>query len=184
MRASAASKLKLAHSNVSFGSLFLNCFVWVLFTVLQSQIVRIPSEFHCGCNMQNMVSLTYEALPSEPPYTALRSSSFDFCSSTSPPPTIYIPCYNDHSEFFEKYAAIMRDVEDETPRRPRFRQAEPLPAFDSDPRFRVKTPSPFARAGLLALIIVLFWWAFHLRKGLWIATGMGMGIQAEEVLDC
>ncbi len=128
------------------------------------------------------MSLKYEAIPSDPPYTARRSSSFDFCSSTSAP-AIYLPRYNDHSESFEKYAAIIRGVEDGAPRRPQFRRVEPLPAFDSDPRFRVKTPSPFARAGLLALIIVLFWWAFHLRKGLWIATGMGMKIQAEEVLD-
>ena len=96
--------------------------------------------------------LTYEAIPSDPPYTARRSSSFDFNSSSALAKPIYLP---PQSESFEKYAAIISDLEDEAPRRPRFCRAEPLPAFDSDPRFRVKTPSPFARAGLLVLIILV-----------------------------
>ena len=58
-----------------------------------------------------MVSLTYEAILSEPPYTALRSSSFNFCSSTSPSPATYLPRYNDRSEVFKQNAAIIRDVE-------------------------------------------------------------------------
>ena len=59
-------------------------------------------------------------------------------------------------------------------RRPR-RRPDPIPAFDSDPRFRVRTSSPLTRDALLLFIAFLFWLAFNLRRALWIENGMGTG---------
>ena len=72
------------------------------------------------------------------------------------------------------YASFTQDVEEDAPT---------LPAYDSDPRFKMATPSPLTRAGLLFLIAFLFWWAVHLRKGIWIASGMGMEKQEFEEVD-
>ncbi|TFK38869.1 hypothetical protein BDQ12DRAFT_712439 [Crucibulum laeve] len=45
---------------------------------------------------------------------------------------------------------------------------EPLPAFDSDPRFAQPTPSPYARAALLLFVVFLFWAAWAIRRDVWI----------------
>ncbi|KAF8198461.1 hypothetical protein BJ912DRAFT_26719 [Pholiota molesta] len=97
----------------------------------------------------------YELLPTSPSPSRPESPSY-------PPP------YDGDSHFDN-------DVEDDAAvRRPRSRR-EPIPAFDSDPRFRVRTPSPFARAALLIFVAFLFWLAFSMRKAIWIEGGMGMG---------
>lgn len=96
----------------------------------------------------------YELLPTSP-------------SPSRPESPMYPPPYDGDSHFDN-------DVEDDAAvRRPRLRR-EPISAFDSDPRFRVRTPSPFARAALLIFLAFLFWLAFSMRKALWIEGGMGM----------
>jgi len=47
----------------------------------------------------------------------------------------------------------------------------------------METPSPITRAALLALVCFLFWLAFNLKKGVWIATGMGMEKEDMEAVD-
>jgi len=111
----------------------------------------------------------YELLPTELVYSPISSRSE---SPAYPPP------YDGEHD----YTAFDNDLEEEAPtRRPR-PPREPLPAFDSDPRFRVRTPSPFVRAALLLFIAFLFWLAFSLRKALWLAGGMGLN-RPEEVVD-
>ena len=56
-----------------------------------------------------------------------------------------------------------QDVEQEAPRRSRVRP-DPIPSFDSDPRFHQPTLSPYIRAGLLLFTAFLFWLAFDMRK--------------------
>ncbi|KAF8960472.1 hypothetical protein BDZ97DRAFT_2060683 [Flammula alnicola] len=111
----------------------------------------------------------YELVPTSPTYSPTSSRSE---SPTYPPPY-------DGDHIFHQFD---NDVEEEAPiRRPRPRR-EPIPAFDSDPRFRIRTPSPYARAALLLFVVFLFWLAFSMRKALWIAGGMGMGRgEAQEV---
>jgi len=112
------------------------------------------------------MSSKYELLPSEPTY-----------DSGSESPT-YPPPYESESAYLSHL-----DVEQEaTARRPR-RRREHLPAFDSDPRFRMKTPSPYIRAALLIFVVLLFWLAFVMRKALWVAGGMGMGKKEPEEVD-
>jgi hypothetical protein len=96
-------------------------------------------------------------------------SVYSLISSRSESPG-YPPPYDSEHD----YNAFANDIEEEAPvRRPRPRR-EPLPAFDSDPRFQVQTPSPFVRAALLLFIAFLFWLAFSMRKALWVAGGMGL----------
>jgi hypothetical protein len=38
-----------------------------------------------------------------------------------------------------------------------------LPAYDSNPKFRQKTPSPYARAALIIFVVVAFYFAFVMR---------------------
>ncbi|KDR66314.1 hypothetical protein GALMADRAFT_162182 [Galerina marginata CBS 339.88] len=109
----------------------------------------------------------YELLPTSPAYSLPSSRSE---SPTYPPP------YDAEQE----YRPFEHDTEDAAPRRPRIRR-EPIPAFDSDPRFRVRTPSPYARAALLLFVAFLFWLAFAMRKALWVAGGMGMNKELPEV---
>jgi uncharacterized membrane protein YccC len=40
----------------------------------------------------------------------------------------------------------------------------------TDPRFNPPTPSPYARAALLIFVAFLFWWAFSLRRAVWIGV--------------
>ncbi len=98
----------------------------------------------------------YEALPSEP---------------------------GDSPALYESPYSYAQDIEEEALMRPGYRSVAPLPTYDSDPRFKMVTPSPLTRAALLLLIVFLFWWAVHLRKGLWIASGMGMEKQEIEEVD-
>ena len=121
------------------------------------------------CNFLPMAPIAkYELLPTESVYSPISSRSE---SPAYPPP------YDGEHD----YNAFDNDLEEEAPmRRPRPRR-EPLPAFDSDPRFRVRTPSPFVRAALLLFIAFLFWLAFTLRKALWVAGGMGLKRPEEEV---
>ncbi|KAF9555881.1 hypothetical protein CPC08DRAFT_711634 [Agrocybe pediades] len=109
----------------------------------------------------------YELLPTEPIFSPTSSRSE---SPTYPPPY----------ESGQDYYPYGQDVEEEAPRRPRVRR-EPIPAFDSDPRFRVQTPSPFARAALIIFLVFMFWLAFQMRKALWIAGGMGLNRDVPEV---
>ncbi|KAJ3501912.1 hypothetical protein NLJ89_g9127 [Agrocybe chaxingu] len=108
----------------------------------------------------------YELLPTEPPYNPSSPSSASSSSS-------YLPPYE------SEYSPFNSDLEDAPLRRPRRRDS--IPAFDSDPRFRVRTPSPWARAALLLFMFFLFWLAFHMRRALWIAGGAGMGKEPEPV---
>ena len=80
-------------------------------------------------------------------------------------------------------ASFTEDIEEEALMRPRYQRMAPLPAYDSDHRFKMVTPSPLTRAALLFLIVFLFWWAVNLRKGVWIASGMGMENQEIEEVD-
>jgi len=48
-------------------------------------------------------------------------------------------------------------------------------AFEADPRFNPAPPSPYPRAALIAFCIFIVWYAFYLRKEIWIDFGMGMG---------
>jgi hypothetical protein len=48
-------------------------------------------------------------------------------------------------------------------------------AFEADPRFNPPPPSPYARAALVAFCIFIVWYAFYLRREIWIDFGMGMG---------
>ncbi|KAH9478069.1 hypothetical protein JR316_0010306 [Psilocybe cubensis] len=102
----------------------------------------------------------YELLPTEPSYSP---------SSSRPESPSYPPPY----EAEQEYHPFENDIEEEAPRRPRIRR-DPIPPFDSDPRFRIRTPSPFARAALIIFVVFLFWLAFALRKAMWVAGGMGM----------
>lgn len=111
----------------------------------------------------------YEALPTEPQYNLFSSR----VSAPSPSYTVYPPLYDNTS---------IQDVEQEAPRRPRVRR-EPLPSFDSDPRFHQPTPSPFVRAGLLLFTAFLFWLAFDMRKSMWVESGMGMSRHVIEEVD-
>ncbi|KAF8157250.1 hypothetical protein B0H34DRAFT_675558 [Crassisporium funariophilum] len=111
----------------------------------------------------------YELLPTEPDPTPL--------SSRSPSPA-YPPSYDSQYLNFDQNA----DVEDEVPFRSRARR-EPIPSFDSDPRFHQPTPSPYARAALLLFMFFLFWLAFAMRKALWVEAGMGMGKGPPEEVD-
>ena len=103
----------------------------------------------------------YEPLPTSP----LPDELFSPASSSPTSPT-YPPPYE------------ANDLE----RRPR-RRPDPIPAFDSDPRFRVRTPSPLTRGALLLFIAFLFWLAFNMRRALWIENGMGMGHAPVEEVD-
>jgi hypothetical protein len=116
-------------------------------------------------------------------YTRLPSDGQDSTSSLPPQPRkpLYVPPYDLDS--LSEHVSFLTDIEDDAPRRPRYRRVDPLPAFDADPRFKMETPSPITRAGLLVLVFFLFWLAFNLRKGVWIATGMGMEKQATEMVD-
>jgi hypothetical protein len=40
----------------------------------------------------------------------------------------------------------------------------------TDPRFNPPPPSPYARAALLIFVALLFWWAFTLRRAVWIGV--------------
>lgn len=48
-------------------------------------------------------------------------------------------------------------------------------AFEADPRFNPPPPSPYARAALIAFCLFIVWYAFYLRREIWIDFGMGMG---------
>jgi len=111
----------------------------------------------------------YELLPTEPVCTPTPSRSESPC--TYPPPYDGEPAYH----------AFENDIEEEAPARRSRPRHEPLPAYDSDPRFRVPTPSPLVRAALLLFIAFLFWLAFGLRKAMWVSGGMGMKRPVEEV---
>lgn len=101
----------------------------------------------------------------------------------SPPPTkpLYVPPYD--VESLSRHASFGPDLEHDAPRRPRYHRVGPLPAYDSDPRFKMETPSPITRAALVTLVFFLFWLALDLRKGIWIATGMGMEKEGTEMVD-
>jgi len=108
----------------------------------------------------------YEPIPTEPQYN--NSSFSSRISSPAPAYAVYPPPYE--SDLF----GSNQDVEEEAPRRSRVRRHDPLPSFDSDPRFHQPTPSPYVRAGLLLFTAFLFWLAFYMRKAIWVEAGMGM----------
>ncbi|KAF8995825.1 hypothetical protein BDQ17DRAFT_970551 [Cyathus striatus] len=64
--------------------------------------------------------------------------------------------------------------------RPRRRRQSPLPAFDSDPRFRIVKPSPWARAALIAFMLFTFYLAFRMRKSLWLILLESDGVHETE----
>ena len=101
----------------------------------------------------------------------------------SPAPTkpLYVPPYD--VELISRNASFGPDLENDAPRRPRYLRVDPLPAYDSDPRFKMETPYPITRAALIALVFFLFWLALDLKKGIWIATGMGLEKEGTEMVD-
>ena len=115
----------------------------------------------------------YERLPTEPQHIPSLSSRI---SSPSPSYAIYPPNHAFDSN---------EDVEHEAPRRSRVKReplpSDPLPSFDSDPRFHQPTPSPWIRAGLLLFTAFLFWLAFDMRRSMWVESGMGMNKNVVEV---
>ncbi|KAF5324282.1 hypothetical protein D9619_011217 [Psilocybe cf. subviscida] len=114
------------------------------------------------------MGVKYELLPTEPGSSPSTSRSN---SPTYPPP-----------EYESEHNGFSNDLEEEAPlRRPRARPV--IPAFDSDPRFRVRTPSPYARGALLFLVAFLFWLAFSMRKAIWVAGGMGMSKAPVQEVD-
>ena len=116
----------------------------------------------------------YERIPTAPQDIDIPSFSSQ-ASSSSPSYAVYPPPYE--NEIFDSN----QDVEQEAPRRSRVRR-DPIPSFDSDPRFHQPTPSPYVRAGLLLFTAFLFWLASDMRKDMWMESGMGMSkIVIEEV---
>ncbi|KAF8811822.1 hypothetical protein BYT27DRAFT_7088616 [Phlegmacium glaucopus] len=107
----------------------------------------------------------YEPLPTEPQFSPR-------ISSPSPSYAVYPPLYQSDSSHSNQ------DVEQEAPLR-----RDPLPSFDSDPRFHQPTPSPYVRAGLLLFMVFLFWLAFDMRKAIWVESGMGMSKNVIEEVD-
>lgn len=75
-----------------------------------------------------------------------------------------LPLHQEEEEVLEQmHYRLSNQLAPNTRRRPQ----PPLPAFDSDPRFRQPSPSPYARAALLLLLAVLFWLAFSMRRMAW-----------------
>ncbi|KAF8900280.1 hypothetical protein CPB84DRAFT_1847343 [Gymnopilus junonius] len=110
----------------------------------------------------------YTPLPTDPAYSP----------TLRPDTPSYPPPYESSEE--HPRLSFSQDIEEDAPRRGRVRR-EPLPAFDSDPRFRLPTPSPFARAGLLLFLFGMFYLAFTMRKAVWVAGGRGMNKDVPEV---
>lgn len=105
----------------------------------------------------------YQPLPTEVPYSASKHNT-------------------SYESDEEKEGTSSLDLEGEAPRRA-LRRQPPLLPYDLDPRFRIKTPSPFARGGLLVLIVFLFWLAVGMRRDIWVAGGMGMSKHEPEEVD-
>ncbi|PPR02087.1 hypothetical protein CVT24_011221 [Panaeolus cyanescens] len=96
----------------------------------------------------------YELLPTSPSPPHSPSSSRSSLS--------YLPPY-------EAVSPAGGDVEHEAVTRRPVRRRDSIPSLESDPRFRTRQVSPFARAALVAFLLFLFWLAFAMRKALWMA---------------
>ena len=114
----------------------------------------------------------YQPLPTDSQYSPTLSSRV---SSPSPSYAVYPPLHENTS--FDSN----QDIEHEASRQ-RVRR-DSIPSFDSDPRFHRPTPSPFVRAGLLLFTAFLFWLSFHMRKSMWVESGMGMSKRPVEEVD-
>lgn len=124
-------------------------------------------------------SLIIQHVHMAPKYTSLPTDP-SYSPSLRPDTPSYPPPYESTEEEHQRLS-FSQDIEEDAPRRARVRR-EPLPAYDSDPRFRLPTPSPYARAGLLVFLFGMFWLAFVMRKAVWVAGGRGgMNKDAPEV---
>jgi len=70
---------------------------------------------------------------------------------------------------------FITDVEDDPHHQQRHCRAEPLPAVDSDPRFKMETPSPDCQGSVDCSGVFSFWLAFNLRKGILDCNRHGYG---------
>lgn len=118
------------------------------------------SHFHYSPTLTTMAP-KYERLPTEP-----DSSPPSRSLSLSPLPP-YEPPLTD-------------DVEHDAPRRPsrsntRHQNRELLLSLEADPRFNPPTPSPWARAGIILFMFLMFYLSYLARRAVWVDTGMGMG---------